>query len=240
MRFGRRRAAALGGASGLLAQKGLMLNPVGRITMKWIAGGAAAIAVMSLASAAGAVTLSTGVGSLGNPEPIWTLTSSPPGSSTNLTIVSGAQDYPGVWVVAPAGSNWITPYSGGGATATGDAPVGQYIYSLNFANPLTAVPVQWSSDNGAEFYLNNNLLSTVGSTDFGTLLSFLIPAADFEDSNTFQVKVQNVPCDGCSNPTGLLVSADVPAVPLPAALPLFATGLGALGLLGWRRKKKTA
>jgi len=29
-------------------------------------------------------------------------------------------------------------------------------------------------------------------------------------------------------------------VPLPAALPLFATGLGALGLLGWRRKRKSA
>ena len=27
-------------------------------------------------------------------------------------------------------------------------------------------------------------------------------------------------------------------VPLPAALPLFATGLGGLGLLGWRRKRK--
>jgi hypothetical protein len=27
-------------------------------------------------------------------------------------------------------------------------------------------------------------------------------------------------------------------VPVPAALPLFATGLGALGLLGWRRKRK--
>jgi len=27
--------------------------------------------------------------------------------------------------------------------------------------------------------------------------------------------------------------------PLPAALPLFTTGLGVLGLLGWRRKKKT-
>jgi hypothetical protein len=27
--------------------------------------------------------------------------------------------------------------------------------------------------------------------------------------------------------------------PLPAALPLFATGLAALGLLGWRRKRKT-
>ena len=28
--------------------------------------------------------------------------------------------------------------------------------------------------------------------------------------------------------------------PLPGALPLFATGLGALGLLGWRRKRKQA
>jgi PEP-CTERM motif-containing protein len=28
------------------------------------------------------------------------------------------------------------------------------------------------------------------------------------------------------------------ATPLPATLPLFATGLGAMGLLGWRRKRK--
>jgi hypothetical protein len=31
-----------------------------------------------------------------------------------------------------------------------------------------------------------------------------------------------------------------PTVPLPGALPLFATGLGVLGVLGWRRKKKAA
>jgi len=30
----------------------------------------------------------------------------------------------------------------------------------------------------------------------------------------------------------------VSATPLPAALPLFATGLGVMGLLGWRRKRK--
>jgi hypothetical protein len=28
--------------------------------------------------------------------------------------------------------------------------------------------------------------------------------------------------------------------PLPAALPLFATGLGVMGLLGWRRRRKAA
>ena len=33
---------------------------------------------------------------------------------------------------------------------------------------------------------------------------------------------------------------NVGAVPLPAALPLFATCLGAMGLLGWRRKHKAA
>ncbi len=32
----------------------------------------------------------------------------------------------------------------------------------------------------------------------------------------------------------------VAPTPLPAAFPLFATGLGALGLLGWRRKRKLA
>lgn len=38
----------------------------------------------------------------------------------------------------------------------------------------------------------------------------------------------------------LSFTASVNATPLPAALPLFASGLGGLGLLGWRRKRKSA
>jgi hypothetical protein len=38
----------------------------------------------------------------------------------------------------------------------------------------------------------------------------------------------------------ILGTALAAETPLPAALPLFATGLGALGLLGWRRKRKAA
>jgi hypothetical protein len=33
---------------------------------------------------------------------------------------------------------------------------------------------------------------------------------------------------------------EITSTPLPAALPLFATGLGAMGLFGWRRKRKSA
>ena len=45
--------------------------------------------------------------------------------------------------------------------------------------------------------------------------------------------------DGIFGRGDILVTASaVSQVPLPAALPLFATGLGALGLFGWRRKRK--
>jgi hypothetical protein len=37
-----------------------------------------------------------------------------------------------------------------------------------------------------------------------------------------------------------IAAATVGTTPLPAALPLFATGLGAMGLFGWRRKRKNA
>jgi hypothetical protein len=37
-----------------------------------------------------------------------------------------------------------------------------------------------------------------------------------------------------------VLSSDPSTTPLPTALPLFATGLGAMGLFGWRRKRKNA
>ena len=49
-------------------------------------------------------------------------------------------------------------------------------------------------------------------------------------------------CPGITVMNGFDISGEttVYVTPIPAALPLFATGLGALGLLGWRRKKKAA
>jgi hypothetical protein len=50
-------------------------------------------------------------------------------------------------------------------------------------------------------------------------------------------------CGSCIGGTAYSIILDVTttsAVPLPATLPLFATGLVGLGLLGWRRKRAAA
>jgi hypothetical protein len=51
--------------------------------------------------------------------------------------------------------------------------------------------------------------------------------------------------DGVDSQSSSSVSGNIQigtasTTPLPTALPLFATGLGAMGLFGWRRKRKTA
>ena len=45
---------------------------------------------------------------------------------------------------------------------------------------------------------------------------------------------------GTNAVTDTIVLTGAAVTPVPAALPLFATGLGAMGLLGWRRKRKNA
>jgi hypothetical protein len=49
----------------------------------------------------------------------------------------------------------------------------------------------------------------------------------------------NAPEAGSGLISFIEVTSDLTPTPLPAALPLFATGLGALGLLSWRKRGKT-
>src|SRR5260221_11232608 len=65
-----------------------------------------------------------------------------------------------------------------------------------------------------------------GFADIDPLISFVTEA----DASAFTLEFSS----NVTNAEGPVVT------PLPAALPLFATGLGALGLLGWRKRRKTA
>jgi len=86
--------------------------------------------------------------------------------------------------------------------------------------------------NGVQLY------SQSGTVAFGTFsrIASVEPATVIHElligigTSGNSANVDNICLNTCT--------ATLPEVPLPAALPLFATGLGALGLLGWRRKRK--
>jgi len=82
----------------------------------------------------------------------------------------------------------------------------------------------YSVDGGSSWILNNQLTNA----RFGGSFSL---AGAFLSAGTQLLFAFN-------NEQYYVSALDVSEVPLPAALPLFAGGLGGLGFLGWRRRRK--
>jgi len=130
---------------------------------------------------------------------------------------------------------------------------------LSAGRPLTGiVPVSFSFSDGLQTITASNALS--GSvidlaTDSSADISYWLIVLYDEPTYTATVLTFNCPSCGLSvaaadqginssSQGGSTIDSPgtwtVSTTPLPAALPLFATGLGAMGLLGWRRKRKNA
>jgi hypothetical protein len=76
---------------------------------------------------------------------------------------------------------------------------------------------------------HTNFLVMANSSDL--IASVVIESLGFKQTGSFKIADLVDPPLSTDDP--------VAQAPIPAALPLFATGLGALGLLGWRRGRKT-
>jgi hypothetical protein len=90
---------------------------------------------------------------------------------------------------------------------------------------------------------NVTLSTTLGSATTN-LTGVAMVTVTFASPGVFDIRATFLGDDnfqGAMADTTVTVDAvNAGATPLPAALPLFATGLGVLGLLGWRRKRKLA
>jgi hypothetical protein len=115
------------------------------------------------------------------------------------------------------------------------------LYNLSFAYaPRVGVP---ASSNGIEVFWDNVSLGTYtgdGNVSSAWTVFTLLVAGTGLDSLKFAAVGTDDSYGGSLDFVSLNAAppAETSATPLPAALPLFASGLGALGLVGWRRKRK--
>ena len=149
------------------------------------------------------------------------------GGGPNL-LINGNFEMGPVGAQAPTGWTYLNTFGAtfGGVVTNGfSCGVGNNCYNDGAVQAYDSITQAIATTPGLLYNISFDL------SDDGPLLTFLA--------------ISNNGGSGTSgNGANLVVYAGegepVRAVPLPAALPLFATGLGALGLLGWRRKRKLA
>jgi probable HAF family extracellular repeat protein len=98
------------------------------------------------------------------------------------------------------------------------------------------VPLSDPAASTTYTYGINNSGDIVGETDLGPFL-YTGGVYDIFANGT---NVEAFGINDADQVVGRLDDYNSPATPLPAALPLFATGLGVIGLFGWRRRRKAA
>ena len=179
-------------------------------------------------AAAATISLISGNGSIGSPDPNVTVTDSCTGVTTNATIVPPYSDSGGYWIDPISGSQWVSVNAGShGCNGT---------YQATFMLPAIAISPSLSvtelADNSTNVSLNGNQPFITGNVPgqcevaqdgppvTGTTTSGLVPGV-----NTLTFNVDNCLAGYGVNPTGLDFVATVtfsgsgPAPPPPAPPP---------------------
>jgi hypothetical protein len=157
--------------------------------------------------------------SAGQPDPHWTISSSPIGAVPAPVTGSLHRN----WITNTASSQWINATGIG----TNSEATGLYVYTLTFSlngfEPATAqVTGEWASDNQSEIFLNgvDTGLSN-GTNGFASLAPFSLTTNFVAGENELQFYVTQLPPSGKEDPEGLQVNIfSATAVPGPVMLSL--------------------
>ncbi len=173
--------------------------------------------------------------------------------STNKSMLTAAVMAIGLSISAPAHAvtyyNWtFTGLVTGSGSLTTDGSCGTGCETITaidgtFAGvqigtllPSGTWPIIEPNDNQLFPTSPTSLLDESG-VSFSRISASNVNIYWWSPDNTYEFCLVDASSCGVGN-TGLFSITAASAVPLPSALPLFAAGLGALGLLGWCRKRK--
>ena len=141
--------------------------------------------------------------------------------ATQTATVSGAVEFPSGYLI-------------GDTLFTIDVTSNQLIYQPNeyapYGNPGA------SGFNGFVFSFEG--APTILAVGINALSNFIPVSLSFT-SNSVTFDLKGLTGNSASNLVIDLTLADQAVVPLPAALPLLAAGLSAMGFMGWRKRRKT-
>jgi hypothetical protein len=115
--------------------------------------------------------------------------------------------------------------------------------TFSLASPITFSVADLALQQGNGNSVFDFHLTAAEQAQFNTLLALTGSSGFFAGLSSSLGCAAGAPA-GClvsnDGPDSFVGFAETSVVPLPAALPLFASGLAGLGLLGWRRKRKAA
>jgi hypothetical protein len=141
--------------------------------------------------------------------------------------------------------SFTNPVANGGGTVTGtiilnatDTAATSLTVDTNTASPTFGIGQYIGKPIINSFTVVSGQITFVNFLDFGSQNS---PVTCCSLALRFNVPVLGAEAGLTNDPIFNIADGPGPTfspVPLPATFPLFATGLGALGLLGWRRKRK--
>ena len=136
--------------------------------------------------------------------------------------------------------SWINIINSMDLTIEGVGPV-TFTAAVNFVFAQPGDPTKGKSAGGGFATGGIDILGTINSSfatyDLTTAFGPITDIGDFFSCvSCVGTNLGNLDLTSLNGDTTF--TATISQTPLPAALPLFATGFGALGLFGWRRKRK--